>query len=359
MAHDPKREDYLRLSLRLALSLDAADADDLPRIFASFGRRFAQDRDTLPQSDADRAFHLVVLATDLLDYRLPFAADDAQAAQLARRADALLDEAKALDPTCYDAVRMRFFTSTGSAEERGRFLADGEKDVRTFCEAERERVCEALDGEREMLAATIAMRPYWRWLAAMAECALVAGRNREAAEICERLLASDPRDLSDARFTLAYALAKLEDGPGLARLVERYETVSPMRSADDAWIVLAQLALAYKNYELGAARRLLERLLDSYPTSARSLAHQLEISDGVFARIKVAPYSEDEMVVALSEGVVLLQEGGVAGGHGALSTWVERTTCELVPAAALDDQDGGSMAGPRGAGAAPHGGGAA
>lgn len=357
MAHDPKREDYLRLSLRFALSLDAADAAELPRAFASFGRRFAQDRDSLPQSDADRAFHLVVLATELLDYRLPFAPDDNLASQFARRADALLDEAKALDPTCYDAVRMRFFTSTPSAEERSRFLMDGEKDVRSFCEAERERVCEAMDGEREMLAASIAMRPYWRWLAAMAECSLVAGRNREAVELAERLLASDPHDLSDARFTLAYALAKLEDGPGLARLVERYETISPMRPADDAWIVLSQLALAYKNYEMGSARRLLERLLACYSTSARALVRQLEIADGVFARIRVVPYSEDEMVVALSEGVVLLQEGGMPGGHGALSTWIEKATCEIAPDAARDDRD--VDLGTPGAGAAPHGGGAA
>ena len=349
MAHDPKREDYQRLSLRFALSLDASDANDLPRAFASFGRRFAQDRDSLPQSDADRAFHLVALAAELLDYRLPFVADDDRAAALARRADALLDEARAIDPTCYDAVRMRLLTSTGSVEERCRLLADGEREVRAFCEAERDRVCTELDGEREMLAAAIAMRPYWRWLSSMAEGALVAGRNREAAELAERLLASDPHDLSDARFTLAYALAKLEDGPGLARLVERYETISPMRPADDAWVLLSQLALAYKDYDLPGARRLLGRLLAVYPTSAHSLAHQIEVVGGVFARVRVAPYSEDEMVVALSEGVVLLQEGGAPGGSGALGAWVERAVRELAGPAVLGNEDRAARSGEGGA----------
>lgn len=349
MAHDPKREDYQRLSLRLALSLDASDADDLPRVFASFGRRFAQDRDSLPQSDADRAFHLVALATELVDYQLPFVADDDQAAALERRARALLDEARALDPSCHDAARMRFFLDVPSVEERCRFLADGEKDVRSSCEAQRERVCSALDGEREALAATIAMRPYWRWLSAMAEGALVAGRNREAAELAGRLLDADPSDLSDVRFTLAYALAKLEDAPGLARLVERYQRVSPMRPADDAWVLLAQLALAYKGYDLAAARGLLGRLLAAYPTSTRSLASQIEVAGGLFARVRVAPYSEDEMVLALSEGVVLLQEGGLPGGHGALGTWVERTVRELVPPAALGPEGAGPAKGEGGA----------
>ena len=59
MAHDPRREDYQRLSLRFAEELDKGDPADAARAFASFGRRFAQDRDGLPQTDADRAFHLV------------------------------------------------------------------------------------------------------------------------------------------------------------------------------------------------------------------------------------------------------------------------------------------------------------
>ena len=66
MAFDPKREDYQRLALRFAHELDAGDPMIAARSFASFGRRFAQDRDSLPQSDSDRAFHLVTLATDLI-----------------------------------------------------------------------------------------------------------------------------------------------------------------------------------------------------------------------------------------------------------------------------------------------------
>ena len=89
-----------------------------------------------------------------------------------------------------------------------------------------------LRDERATLAADIAMRPYWRWLASMAEEALICGRNHDAIAAAERLLASDPRDLSDVRFTLAYALAKLEDEPAFERLVARYPAFAAPRAAD-------------------------------------------------------------------------------------------------------------------------------
>ena len=328
MAHDSRREDYLRMSLRFALSLDSGDPARAAREFATFGRRLARERDSLPQSDADRAFHLVSLATELVDYRLPFAGD-ALAETLVSRGRALLDEALSLDADCHDAARMRFSLDTPSAEERHRFLSERADEVRAACEAERERLCDTLDEARRPLGASVAMRPWWRWLADMAECALICGRNRAAIDACERLLASDPRDLSDARFTLAYALAKLEDQPGLERLAARYPALAAPRAADDAWIRLAQIALAHKSYRLAEARRLTERLLDAYPGCAPTLIRQMEIPDGRFARIRVPAYGEDELIVAVSEGIVLLQEGMERTGKGVLGAWLARTAAEL------------------------------
>ena len=59
MSFDPRREDYQRLGLRFARELDGRDSASAVHAFSTFGRRFASMRDTLPQSDADRAFHLV------------------------------------------------------------------------------------------------------------------------------------------------------------------------------------------------------------------------------------------------------------------------------------------------------------
>ena len=210
MAHNPQREDYQRLSLRFARELDQGDPVAATRAFASFGRRFAQDRDGLPQSDADRALHLVARAAEVVDYQLPFATDE-QAPGLIQRGKDLLDEALSLDPDCHDAMRMRSSSLTPSIDERYRFLAERADDVRRSCEQARDEAADQLDGERRALAQSIAMRPYWRWMASLAEEALICGRNRVAVDAAEKLLASDPRDISDVRFTLAYALAKLED----------------------------------------------------------------------------------------------------------------------------------------------------
>lgn len=330
MAHDSRRDDYLRMSLRYALSLDASDPGAAARAFATFGRRLAQERDTLPQADADRAFHLVARATEVLDYRLPFAGD-AQVDTLTAQARSLLDEAISLDPSCHDAVRMRMAVETGSYEERWRFLSERAEAVRASCEAERDQLCGLLDEARRPFAASLAMRPWWRWLAEMAECALICGRNRESARVARRLLEADPTDLSDVRFTLAYALAKLEDDAALAELAANYPGPGEMGRPDDAWILLAQIALAHGRWDLRAARELVGRLLEAYPGCAGPLVRQMEIADGRFARIRVEAYSEDEMVLALSEGVVLLQEGVERSGRGVLGAWLARTASELRP----------------------------
>lgn len=335
MAHNPQREDYLRLSLRFASELDQGDPAAATRAFASFGRRFAQSRDSLPQSDADRAFHLVVLATEVVDYQLPFASDE-QAQALIDRGKSLLDEAISLDPCCYDAIRMRSSSQAPSIGARYRFLADRADEVRAACERARDGVASELDGERRELAENIAMRPYWRWMASLAEEALICGRNRIAVDVSERLLASDPRDASDVRFTLAYALAKLEDEEGLAALERRYAEISPLRGPDDAWILLAHVALAHKRCDFARARAWLSRILELYPGASGALLRQTELPDGEFARLRVAPYSEDELILAISEGIVLLQEGNDRAGRGVLGSWIAREVARLDPAAARE-----------------------
>ena len=333
MAHNPQREDYQRLSLRFARELDQGDPAAATRAFASFGRRFAQDRDSLPQSDADRAFHLVALAAEVVDYQLPFASDE-QAPRLIERGKDLLDEALSLDPECHDAIRMRSSSLTPSIEERYQFLSERADAVRASCERARDEAAAELDGERRALAADIAMRPYWRWLATLAEEALICGRNRVAADVAERLLASDPHDISDARFTLAYALAKLEDEKGLAELERRYAEISPLRGPDDPWMLIARVALAHKRCDFARARGWVSRLLDLYPGAADVLVRQSELPDGEFARLRVAPYSEDELILAVSEGIVLLQEGNDRAGKGVLGSWIAREVARLDPAAA-------------------------
>ena len=323
MSYDPHREDYQRLGLRFARSLDGRDPAAVTRAFASFGRRFSQDRDSLPQSDADRAFHLVAEAATLIDYELPFADDD-RAEELIDQGHRLLDEALALDERCHDAIRMKLAAESPSFESYYYFLSKGADDVRVACEEARSQAHDE-SPERAMLEADIAMRPYYRWLATQAGKAVICGRNREAIRIGEHLLELDPQDCADVRFTCAIAYAKLEDDAGLDRFAAR---TKPLRRAntDDAWMQLSRVSLAHKRHDMDEARRLLARLIETYPHAAMALTSQKELPDGVFARLAVAPFSEDELILAVSEGTVLLQEGRDDAGRGVLGTWIARHT---------------------------------
>lgn len=322
VAYDAHREDYQRLGLRFARSLDGQDPASTTRAFASFGRRFALDRDSLPQSDADRAFHLVAEATTLIDYELPFA-DDPHAEQLIAKGHQLLDEAISLDPRCHDAVRMKQAAESPSFDGYYDFLATNAEDVRKACEETRAHATADESPERASLEADIAMRPYYRWLSTLAAKAVICGRNREAIRISEKLLELDPQDSADVRFTCAIAYAKIEDEAGLDRFAQ---LTSPLRRAntDDAWMQLSRISLAHKRHDLGEARRLLTQLIASYQQASLTLASQKELPDGVFARLAVAPFSEDELVLAVSEGTVLLQEGRDDAGRGVLGTWIVR-----------------------------------
>jgi hypothetical protein len=63
-----------------------------------------------------------------------------------------------------------------------------------------------------------------------------------------------------------------------------------------------------------------------------------ELPDGVFSRLAVPPFSEDELILAVSEATVLFQEGRDQEGRGSFGSWAARCAREIDPAdvAALD-----------------------
>lgn len=331
MAFDPRREDYQRLGLRYAASLDGADAATATRAFANFGHRFSQDRDSLPQTDEDRAFYLVVKATSLIDYQLPFSSPG-DSEKLIERGHQLLDEALSLDVTCYDALRMKAAADSISFDSYHAFLAERANEVVAHCEKRRDQAGGVADGERARLAADLAMRPCLRWLATQAEQSLICGRNREALRVTQRMLELDPTDAADARFTAALAYAKLEDEADLDALASR-TFASAHRAPDDGWMQLARVALAHKAHDLARARSALQVLIQTYPHAAETLIRQSELPDGVFARLAVLPYSEDELILAVSEGTVLLQEGRDSQDRGVLGRWVAEECARMSPSA--------------------------
>lgn len=324
MAFDPRREDYQRLGLRFARDLDGSDPASAMRAFSTFGRRFASMRDTLPQSDADRAFHLVADAAVVIDYQLPFATDE-QVEPLVSRAGKLIDEALSLDGFCHDAVRMRFAGTHPSFENSYDFLREGAREVLAACREQAAREAAGASVERAHLAAEIAMRPCYRWMASLAEKALICGRNRACIQLAHELLELDPADSADVRFTCALAYAKLEDEQGLDAFAAKNAQLERGIGAEDAWMLLSRCALAYKRRDFDGARVQLHRIIENYPHAALNLIDQKELPEGVFSRLAVGPGSEDELVLAISEAAVLLLDGRYPFG-----AWVEEEARRLA-----------------------------
>lgn len=324
MPFDPQREDYQRMGLLFANSLTTTNPVEVARSFAKFGRQFAQDRDKLPQTDDDRAFHLVANATALIDYQLPFASD-AQAQKLIDQAHVALEEALKLDPRNPDALRMERASQIPSFEGYYDYLREHREEARATCEERAQRAREAYDGDRQGLACMLAMAPYLRWLAALASKAIVCGHNHAALDYCHDLLDLDPTDAAGANRSAAIAYAKLEDQEGLAGLLPQVHgrTARPAE-VRDAWLLISLCALCYKNYDLDGAQQLVDALCRSYPHAPITLYLQRELPDGVFSRLAVDQGSEDELILAVSECTVLLQEGRDSSARGSFGAWMMR-----------------------------------
>lgn len=330
MSHDPKREDFRRLALHSAILGGVDNRADLHALLAGLGPRYMRDRDTLPQTDADRAFGLVLRATDLIDYRMPTVGEQ-ESKRLVNLARKHLTEACELDPLCFDAQRMLASSRLTSSDARLQALQDAQERVLTTCQEQATTWDGQLNHADTDLVWSVAMGPALRWLHAMAEEALVCGRNRLAADLCEKLLALDANDTSDARFTLAIALAKLEDDEGMDKLLARYPLYSKGRPVDDAWVLLAQIALAHARLSLGEMYKLIQKLTKRYPGATRALIQQAELPDGEFARLRVSPYSEDELLIAVSEAALLLQEGAQPNSLGVLGSIIYAVVSHLDP----------------------------
>lgn len=328
---DARYEDYQRMRLRFARSLNGLDPARALREFGGFGRRFAQDRDSLPQTDADRAFHLMALAVDIVDNRLPFIESEEEYAGLSDRAVELLEEALHLDERCYDAARILDAADETTRTSFHDWLERGEDEVRAWCEAERDRALAEENPSHRDLAARLAMNPYLRWLDEMAGASFVRGSYRTAVREGLRLLDLDETDPCGVHHTLMLTYAKLEDESGMDALLKRLEKTDAPFRGDDAWTLLSRMALMRARGDEDSAEFALKLIVANYPSAVELLLRQSEVMDGVFARVDLRPYSADELCVALAEASVLLQEGANAWGRGVLGSWVVRRVASLWP----------------------------
>lgn len=348
MAFDPIQEDCLRLILAQMkrdriYPLD--DADYIERVMLAY----QNDAPSLIKTDRDRSFHLVCRATELIDYRTPFLTTEDEVNKLIERTERYLSEAVRIDEGNWDAKRMLATVQSESDDELVSYLLDNREAV--AADAKR-LIDEASDPYAREFANDLGQRPYQRWLAALASRLFIAGQYRRALDVVGECLTVAPLDWAGVRHTGMLALAKLEvDRAELqeyrARHALAYQTsvLLPLgqRTAAqsgaqprDAWSLIAEMSLAYRDFDYEGATRALRELLRVYPRGAQALYFQAEFPEGVFSRVHVAPGSEDELVIALSEATPLLQEGMGTPDAASFALWI--ADHELVQQA-ISEQD--------------------
>lgn len=332
MAFDPVQEDCHRLVLE-AMRRERTPLTD-NRAVERLMRQFTADPAALIIHDRDRAGHLVAKAAEILDYRVPFIADDATAETQAQTAENMLREAHALDPDNWDAQRMICAITAQSNDEYVQYLIDGREKVEHDLAL---KIAAAQDPYDREAAGDLMRRPYLRWLAALASRALISGRYRMAIDVAEQSLSFAPDDPAGIRHTAVIALAKLECDH---ERIERFRTEHALAYLDmeptgdmrrrrrakkdalDPWTLIAHMSIAWRAFDYKSAEGYLEQLVRSCLKAAEALFFQTEFPDGVYARVNVAPGSTDELVLALSEATPLLQEGLGAPDNASFAAWV-------------------------------------
>ena len=324
MSFDPKQEDYLRLGVELMReNFPTRDFQHFDKALEEFFTTFQTNPDTLPNSDENRAFHLVSQATVLLDYTLPFSPLD-QASDLLDRALALLKQATLLDDHCFDAQRMLAIYSHRDFESYYQYLKEREPEVKAWClEHKAKKIKNLPIPELQGIVGSLAMRPYWRWAYALATKAAICGRYTIAKKHVLELLDMDSEDGAGAHQTGYLVAAKLED----SWLLSRMDFLNQRPGYRDsqrftAWKAIGAMALAFKSCDFKEAESQLAFLLRHFDHSALALTRLEEVPDGVFCRMNIKPGSENELILALSEASILFQEGFGLEDQGALGTWV-------------------------------------
>ena len=319
MAFDPLQEDFLHIVLQSSSAKTSKGTPDQLGI-ADLFEQYQKDPDALIKNDINRARHLVARATMQLDYEAPFYTEEEQAQKAIASAEKLLKQAFELDSKNLDAQRMLHALKSTAVSEHLDFLLEHEQLAqKQFDEAALQVNASSTVFEHDL--AILHTRPALRWFASIAQKAFIAGRYQLSLDYCNKALALDPSDVADVKYTAMYAMAKLEYSlKDLMAFAGQYIDLDAPRC--NAWLMLAAIAISYKNLNMDVARTFLEKLFDSYPTAARVLRLQGELPNGIWHRVNVHPFSEDELIQALSEAMPLLQEGLGAPLSAPFALWL-------------------------------------
>ncbi len=323
MAFDPAYEDFRRLAIAYHDPTMDSDPYEQTRKAMAFSQQFSWGNDALARSDTDRAFHLACEAAMIIDEELPFL-PESEGALAAADAQRLLEEALSLDEYCFDARRMLHAQTSPIMDDHIHYLMERMDEVERVCWERADRLTRNVSAKDPVFfeRMSLELAPYLRWVQGAAELNLLGGRYRKAYDLARRAIEIDREDLADSRFTAVLALAKLGDEDELEAFVQWVVPELGEAARDDAWIRLARMALAWQNDRLEEASAHIDWILATYPHAASALTLQSELPEPMFARLDCDPYSNDELVLAVSEATVLLQECADESGRGPLGTFV-------------------------------------
>lgn len=322
MSFDPRTEDFQRSVLRTLQTAHAHDRFSGVRTLSELRRSYSEGRELPSQTDADRAFHLVVAATEHYDYELPFASSEDAANKLIRDSFSQVQEALKLDPDSPDARRLAICINEQSFEESYLDLKNDAESTYEHCKKELDTYLVKLqDPELMPIAQAVFMAPAYRWYATLADRALVCGRYKSCIAFCQKLRKLDPADQADVFRTQALAQAKLQDQAPLALLASQLRRQG--RVLPDAWLSLSQAYAAWSARKFSQADTHIQAIVDTYPHAGVILTRQIELPLPAYARVVLQPQTEDELAVATSEAVVLLQEGQDYDGTGGFGSYVK------------------------------------
>lgn len=245
------------------------------------------------EDSADKAFmHLgeVLMREDELRSEEEFMDDEAfERARHARmeRIVAGCKEALEIDPSCLDAKTVQALSTSDDANDVFEALLAIEQSLGGS----------ELAGlkAQPLSAATVEQRPYLRFYTAYARWSLNTTRYKLACKVCWNAIERDPDDIYGARYTLAIALARLENEESFNKLDARF------CNKDSAWSNLARVLLMFKLDRIPAARRALRTYAQANRGAAYALLRPVYVEAYLPDRPKFEPGSFEEAVLAVHE----------------------------------------------------------
>ena len=290
------REELLfRLALKRRRKLDNLSDEgfkELELAVREDPKRFIDD----PEEEAFSRVLALLLDYDAKRERINLIENDVQFQEAGQKHDREVAAAAAeilkIDEGCIDARLIQIATGSDNVDDRLNRLFELEATL----EEQQGPIAVGPTGDAY---ADVFLRPRLRVLAAISHVAILTGRYRMSVRYCEELLEKAPLDALGARYTLALALARLEDEEGFDKLAAR-------DTHGNAWVHLGRVILTYKLGRLSATKRALAGFDRLCTGGAYAFLQPHYMGTYLLDRPAFNPGSFEETMIAVHEAEAIL-----------------------------------------------------